>query len=418
MERFKIGFWNYVPVGTIDPEKAADDWVELGMNLPLTFTYNPELEKDYQDDQDGTKEVDASRVRSESGYCKQGIIDCLDAWHKRGHKAFVYDNRTNFRTLEKIGEEAFIKGVKQAVEDFGWHPATYGFHIGDEPSGAQWEYAVRAYQIVKEFAPKEQTHFINFYPIWGGPSFKEQLGCTQDEYADKIADFMNRVDTKLVGYDYYGQCTYSDNIEPAMHEYFKNLNIFRKAADKTGGEFINSILSVGHWGYREPNDHDFRFQIATSIAHGADGWYYFYVYQNAVSESYRRPIIDMFGKRTPNFDLMAWHNKVAQMYYGEALTGYKFDKVWHFHKSYGGTPLFEGTPELESIEHIVNPSATAITRFVNDEGKVAYGITNLNREKPIKIRPHFTGALAKYNNYDLWFAPGQIFIFTEEKRYT
>ena len=332
MERFKIGFWNYSPVGRHDPEKAADDWEELGMNLPLTFTYDPTLEKQAAEEQDGTAEINIAKIGIGKGYTKQGIIDCLDAWHKRGHKAFVYDNRTNFRTLEKIGEEEFIKGVKQAVADFGWHPAAYGFHIGDEPNAKQWEYAVRAYQIVKEYAPKNQTHFINFLPIWGG-GFKEALGCTQDEYADKIADFMKRVDTKLVGYDYYGQCTYNDNIEPEMNEYFKNLNIFRKAADKTGGEFINSILSVGHWNYREPNDHDFRFQIATSIAHGADGWYYFYVYQNALSESYRRPIIDMFGKRTPNFDLMAWHNKVAQMYYGEALTGYKFDKVWHFYKS-------------------------------------------------------------------------------------
>ena len=394
MERFKVGFWNYTPVGKHDPEQAAADWEELGMNLPLTFTYDVER-----------------------GDKKEDVIACLDAWHKRGHKAFVYDNRTNFRTLEKIGEEAFIKGVKQAVEDFAWHPAAYGFHIGDEPNAKQWEYAVRAYQIVKEYAPKNQTHFINFYPIWGGPSFKEGLGCTQDEYAEKIADYMKRVGTKLVGYDYYGQCTYTRNNEPAMNEYFKNLNIFRKAVDIAGGEFINSILSVGHWGYREPDDHDFRFQISTSIAHGADGWYYFYVYQNALSESYRRPIIDMFGKRTPNFDLMAWHNKVAQMYYGEALKDYKFDKVWHFYKSYGGTPLFEGNDELESIEQLIYPAPMAITRFVNAEGKVAYALTNLNREKTMTVRPRFTGKLAKYNSYDLWYAPGQMYIFTEEKRY-
>ena len=228
---------------------------------------------------------------------------------------------------------------------------------------------------------------------------------------------ITRMGAKIIGYDYYGQCTYNDNIEPEMHEYFRTINCFQKAAAKTGCEFINTVLSVGHWNYREPNDHDFRFQISTSIAHGAAGWFYFYIYQTAVHESYRRPIIDMFGKHTPNFDLLAWHNKVAQKYYGEALTGYKFDKVWHAHKAYGGTPEFTGTPELESIEHIVNPEATAITRFVNDEGKVAYGITNLNREKPMKIRPHFTGKLAKYNDYDLWYAPGQIFIFTEEKRY-
>ena len=415
MERFKIGFWNYPPIGRFDVEQAVEDWVELGFNLPLTFSYNPDAVPK-KSDVDGTKEVNAAKLGPQVEQTKEGMLACLDAWHKKGHQAFVYDNRTNFRTLEKIGEEAFEKGVKQAVADFGWHPAAYGFHIGDEPSGEQWEIAIKAYQIVKKYSP-DKVHFLNLLPIWGGANFKEQLGCTQDEYSDKIADMMQRMDTKLIGYDFYSQCTYNTPGEDEMYEYFKNLNCFRAAASRVGGEFINSILSVGHWNYREPNDHDFRFQIATSIAHGADGWFYFYIYETGMHESYRRPIIDMFGKRTPNFDLLAWHNKVAQKYYGEALTGYKFDKVWHAHKSYGGTPAFEGNDELESIEHIVNPFATAITRFVNDEGKVAYGITNLNREKPMKIRPHFTGKLAKYNDYDLWYGPGQIYIFTEEKRY-
>ena len=415
MERFKIGFWNYPAVGLHNPNEAVNDWVELGMNLPLTFSYNPDLTKD-SPQPDGTCETDITKFGITEKYTKQGVIDCLDAWHKKGYQAIVYDDRTNFRRLEKVGEEEFEKGVQQAVADFGAHPAAYGFHIGDEPNGAQWEIAIRAYQIVNKYAP-DKVHFLNLLPIWAGDGFQDELGFTVEQYADKIADMMQRMNTKLIGYDCYSNCTYDDDKEPELDVYFQNLNCFSKAVKKVGGEFINTVQSVGHGNTRMPNENDLRFQISTSIAHGADGWFYFYIYQVTLNDSYTRPIIDLFGQRTENFNVLAYHNKVAQKYYGEALTGYKFDKVWHAYKTYGGTPEFTGTPELERIEHILNPYATAITRFVNDEGKVAYAITNLNTEKPMKIRPHFTGKLAKYNVYDLWYAPGQICIFTEEKRY-
>lgn len=388
---FKIGFWNYTHAGLKDPEKAASDWEELGFNFPMTFRYAPE-----------------------AGDKKEDLIACLDACDRHGFQALVNDMRTNFRTLEKTTEAAFEEGVKDSAKSFGAHPAVYGFHVGDEPLGNQWETAVRAHNIVNKYAPNK-SNFLNMLPIWGG-GFKEALGCTQDEYANKVSDYLVRTNSKLTGFDYYGQCAYGDNLEPNLNEYFKCLNIFRAAADSVGGEFLSSLLSVGHWGYREPDDHDFRFQISTSIAHGASGWLWFYVYETTLNESYRRPIIDMFDKRTPNFDLLAWHNKTAQRFYGAALEGYKFDKVWHSGKSYGGTPLFAGTEELESIERIVNEEPAAITRFVNGKGEAAYAITNLCRERPVKIRPLFKGALEKYNEA-LWYSPGQMFIFTPQKRY-
>ena len=42
---FKIGFWNYVETGVLDPKKAVQDWKELGMTLPMSFSYNPEKHK-------------------------------------------------------------------------------------------------------------------------------------------------------------------------------------------------------------------------------------------------------------------------------------------------------------------------------------------------------------------------------------
>lgn len=40
--KYKIGFWNYVETGVLDPEKAVEDWKALGMNTPMSFEFNPE----------------------------------------------------------------------------------------------------------------------------------------------------------------------------------------------------------------------------------------------------------------------------------------------------------------------------------------------------------------------------------------
>ena len=38
---FKIGFWNYVDTGVLDNAQAVNDWKELGMNLPMSFEFDP-----------------------------------------------------------------------------------------------------------------------------------------------------------------------------------------------------------------------------------------------------------------------------------------------------------------------------------------------------------------------------------------
>ena len=72
-------------------------------------------------------------------------------------------------------------------------------------------------------------------------------------------------------------------------------------------------------------------------------------------------------------------------------------------QSLGDTPYFTGTDELPTLKHIINAVPTAVSRFVNDEGKVAYIIVNLSQTEPTKIQPTFTGALAvKGNNAAFW----------------
>lgn len=386
---FKIGFWNYVNFGVLDNKEAVRDWEELGMNLPMSFEFNAEK------------------------HDKSQMIELLDECHAKNMQVIVCDARTRFERLIENGEEAFRKGVCEAVADFASHPAVFGFHVGDEPNKNQWEAALTAYKIVREAAP-HLTPFINMLPNWDDDDFVDATGFYRENYSAANADFMKRAGADLISYDYYGQLAYFDQ-EKYFDLYFKNLNIFRQAAEKNDGDFFCCPLCCSHWSLREPTEDELRWQISTAIAHGARGLMWFFIYERTLDGSFRYPPIDLFWNRTPMFDKVARENRIFNEFFAKRLAGYRLDKVWHHVKALGGTPHFVGTEELANITYVVNPVPTAVSRFVNEEGKVAYVLVNLSQNQPSKIQPHFTGALnMKGNNNASWFGPGQMCVFTEE----
>ena len=384
---FKIGFWNYVETGVLDPKKAVQDWKELGMTLPMSFSYDPKYHK------------------------KEDMIALLDECHKEGMKVIVCDVRASYRTLYAIGLEAFEKGMKEAAEDFALHPAVFGFEVGDEPNNEQWQAAIDAYKINLKYAP-HLTPFINMFPMWGDEGFVSTLGVLRENYADFITEYMQKTGAKLISYDYYGQCGFFEK-EYWFDLYFKNLNIFKEAAERSGGKYFNSVLCTPHWAFREPTEDDLRWQISTSVAHGAAGIMWFFIYERTLDGSFRCPPIDLFWNRTPMFDKLSRQNRTFNEFFAKTLQGYHFDKVWHYLKTFGDTERFMGNDELQGIVHIVNPVPTAVSRFINEEGKVAYILVNLSQTEPTKIQPKFTGKLAKYNEA-FWYAPGQMTVFTED----
>ena len=221
MSKYNIGFWNYVESGVIDEKQAVTDWAELGMNLAMSFEFD--IEK----------------------HDRKSMYTVLDECHQKGLKVIICDKRTSYREHKELGEKKYREGVRQAVKDFGSHPATFGFHIGDEPSKGEWESAVRSYIINKEEA-KDLTPFINFYPYFLSKNFKNLMGVKNSEYGEKIKSFIKRTDAKLISYDFYGQCGTFER-QKWINVYFKNLKLFYDACKENGTSLFTSLLSVGHW---------------------------------------------------------------------------------------------------------------------------------------------------------------------------
>ncbi len=392
--QYKTGFWNYFQFGKLDNVAAVKDWKELGITLPMTFRYNPETDTPEQ------------------------MLSLLDECEKAGMKAIVFDMRTLFWTYKKVGEEAYIAGVEAAVNEFGSHPATFGFHIGDEPGTQDIESAIAACQIVRKLAPN-LTPFINLFPFWEDDNYSQEnlLGVTTArEYKAKLDDFVKRSGVKILAYDCYGQCSYFQK-ERYRSGYFRNLKIFGEVAKENGIELWTSLLCVGHFSLRVPTADDIRWQIATAIAHGATCIQWFEIYKKSYEGCWRGSPVDEFGNRTETFARLARENRIFSECIAPYLEGYKFDKVEHHNLSIdegGGIATFEGLDELKFISYVINPTPASVTRFVNKEGKVAFGIVNLSTTEPTKIRVRFEGELSKHNNGSRWLAPGQIAIYMED----
>lgn len=226
--KYQTGAWNYYAIGEYDAETMTNDFNDLGFNLVMSCDYNP---------------------YSPYFHDKAAFISHLDSLHAKGMSVVVCDVRTGWGRLKEQGEQEFVRRVKEAVSDFGSHPAVYGFFIGDEPSGAQMSDMVRAYKIVKAAAPALRP-FVNFLPIWCTDDYFEKcLGVPATKYGELLDKVVKEAEIDVLCYDYYSQCSYFE-ADRGEAMYFMNLNVFREVAKKNDIPFFTTLLSVGHWNYR------------------------------------------------------------------------------------------------------------------------------------------------------------------------
>lgn len=389
LDRYYVGFWNYVATGEIENASAVNDWHKMGINLPMSWEYY-----------DGKSD-------------KKTFTEMLDLCAEKNMRVIVCDDRTRWTRLTKEGKAAFGQGVKAAISDFGAHPAVFGFHIGDEPNERQMSDMIRAYRIVKAAAP-HLTPFVNLLPYWEDYADAESF----QKHVLFLDDVVKKSGMELICYDYYGQMATNEK-ERLTDLYFKNLNLFGRVARDNGIPLWTTLLSTAHYNSKTLNEDDIMWQIASSVAHGCRGLLWFYVYCGSlINGSYRNYPIANYKEEKEYGDVFYWlsrQNRIFLKHFAALLGDSRLDAVRHFNVSYGFTKLFERNEfEIADIEMIVNKEAPLIvSRFVSDDGKVLYCIVNNDREKAVKLKLHYKGdySQAQVNKMqapDLWVAPGQM----------
>ena len=406
--KFPMGFWNYQPAGKYGPEEVKR-WADCGMTLTLspTFTYG-------QSD-------------------KAAFLALLDACAAQGVRLIVCIPSLNFSG--DADAETYRRDFKKAYDDFGRHPAVFGFFIGDEPSGEkQMAACVRAYHIQLEVAP-ELTPFLNFNPYWPNIE-KEALGGRT--FSAWAKEFAAATSCRLICYDHYSQMNPG---EEGIDAYFLSMKKYGDAAKAANLPLWTTLLSVGHFRYRVPDEDDLRWQLGSAVACGCRGILWFFFYNGMPCNNYRGSPIDEFGGKTETYTRLSLVLRRFHAMYGDLLTTLKFREAFHVVKSYGGFPLFpenshplirrvesvHGVPGIVSFyedgrgtEYAVlannSPFESGQFRFVLPKDKTRRIIrTGLNGKSMEDFRVSHHDAhyaeTADAISAGAWLAPGQIEIF-------
>lgn len=344
MHRFPVGFWNYPSIDSMEVSEVKL-WADCGM----TVTMSPTLPIR----EDAIKKLQAM----------------LDECTKYGLRLIIRDPRLSWDGAAD-DPEGYREKFRVSMREFGHHPATYGFFVGDEPSTEkQFRDCKCALRIQKEEAP-HLVGFLNFLPYWPGME-KDIFG--GKEFSVWAKEFTQDSDCQMMSYDCYTQLNPE---EEGVDRYFLNLNKFMKASKSAGIPLWTTLLSVGHFRYRVPTEDDLRWQFNTAVASGCKGIHWFFFYgQNF--RNYRGAPISPYGEKTIAYDWMKLLHRTFHDNHASLMSALTHKETYHTHKAYGEYELFHENAHayIKTMESQHNVPGI-ISFFEDENGKEYIAIVN------------------------------------------
>jgi len=404
MNKFPIGCWTYFPFAKTW-DTLAQDYHDLGLTNPMTPVFN-------------------------DGDDPEKMVRLLDQFHELGMQVIVYDNRVTAKAGVYVDEATFRVRFQKSLDQFGSHPAVFGFYVGDEPDAPDAAEFFKTARIQREMAP-HLVPFLNLLPWfdWIG----ERMGTTA--YAPYLDRAIKEGHLAQVGYDCYTQMWEGDS---GYDVYFDNLREMRDASNRHNIPFCNTLLSSGHYDYACPDQDDFRWQISTSVALGAKALTYFYVAGIHPHCNYRHFPINTFCERTEAFYWLSEENRIFLARYGDLMLQLTCVKSEFTKKAYGGLNLFAPDDTLLGADNAKDINML-ISTFVGPDGTKYRVVVNMDRKKNIEARLRFApgvkvsrlaweqqwencgvltdavGALSQDGAVtSLWLAPGQMEVLREQ----
>lgn len=345
MEKFPIGFWNYTATGVLGPE-AVKDWAELGMTMANSPEYSP------------------------AHHRKEDMLAILDACEKYGIKVIMSDHRARWNDAS-VDPEGYEKRFREAYEDFGHHPAVFSFHIGDEPRGDRaFADCIAAHRIQEKVAPELIPH-LNLYPY---RKDQDRDILNADSFGEWAEKFIAESDLKILCYDRYSQMLPD---EKGVHRYFLNLRVVVDAAKKANIIPWTTLLSVGHFDYRVPNEDDLRWQLNTAVASGMKGILWFFIYMRTPWSNYRMAPIDEFWERTETFTSLSRVNRHFLHNFGDFFMKADHIATYHTVKPYDGYELFKPGETSDVITDVTcDQGLPAVLGFFEKDGEKYLALVN------------------------------------------
>jgi hypothetical protein len=340
-----MGFWNYPQISDL-PLSAVKDWADLGMTITMSPGFDPKI------------------------HDKKLMYDVLDESEKLGLRLILRDERASLAGAMDI--DAYRRTYREALEEFGRHPAVHGFFIGDEPGKPEeYDRCASVFKIHHEEAPG-LLPLLNFLPYWVGIE-NDCLG--GKSFEDWAFDFANRSKCDLFCYDHYAQM---DPGEEGTDRYFLNLWKYYHAAKKAGIPLWTTLLSTGHFRYRCPTQDDMRWQVSTAVASGCRGILWFTVYDDGY-RNYRNAPINELGRRTVQYEWLACELRRFRDNYGALFMSLDFKDAFHLYKAYGGYPLFQDNATHRVVRRVWSAHhVNGMVSFFTDKDNREYVVLTNN----------------------------------------
>ena len=313
LEKFPILAWSEVEFD----EKQIEE-VKLWKEIGLTYNFT-------------------SRWYEEK-HSKEALLRLLDECQKYDIKIIINDMRLRWNGAA-TDPEAYREKYRAAYNDFGKHPATLGFMIGDEPMPKDMDDVFAAIKIQLEQAP-ELLPFVNLLPIGGLPPFWREIETLQ-EFASLIGD---NYKAPVLSYDRYSQM---DGTERGIELYFHDMRVYHDIAKSLGIPLWTCLLTIGHWNFAAPDEAAVRWQLNTALAGGCTGIIWFTLQDIPFFTNAHGAAINVFGEKTQYFDNIKNVSKYFHASTAEIFKDLRLDECYHVGHAYGGYPLFkEGDSDI------------------------------------------------------------------------
>jgi hypothetical protein len=275
--------------------------------------------------------------------------------------------------------------------------------------------------------------YINLYPTYAA-----SLGTTS--YESYIEEYLDKVPTKMLSYDYYGLMTTEGNI---ASDYYTNLDLVRsKTLDKRMPFMV--ITQAGEVNSRKyPTEKEQRWSVWSTLAGGAKAISYFCYWTPSGGSFDDRPyMIDLNGNKTDMYDYIkrvnADINTIGKKLLpchadGMIISNLKYISI--FDNAGKGRTKYGPVKEVSAkVNHVTvgcfrdarisengdnykgykvlavaqNPANTIQTRLTLDSSVTTITVTQNNTTKTVELNNLLDVTVADSNGVHLSYADGKL----------
>jgi hypothetical protein len=350
LDRMPVGYWTYLSFHGDTAEHITEqevaDWAAIGATVMKGPEWNPDNPEHYA-----------------------GMMQLLDWCEDYNIKLMIRDGRTS------PGRDGAPSRVLESRDDVAQHPAFFGYHICDEPHALAedggkglTDHCQNIQQNIEGGRP-----YINGGPFH--PGVEDFLGV--ESYEEYIDIFGRDGNVDFLAFDIYDQMFRG---RAGWNAYFANLRLYREGGWRHGLPYWITPISSGHFAYEPPTFDDYRWQMNSSVASGAQGILWFFYYMREPHLNYIDPPVDEFWEKTQTWDDMRKVHQAFHKRYGDLFMNLASTRVTFLPGGYGGGIEYTGNEVTRMVIAANDTTAPAILgEFVDMEGQRYIMLVNLHR---------------------------------------